>query len=200
MAEDEAREAQAEDEQKSSGPMISGKGWIIVALLVISEGILLGIPLWFSQSDSASETERLEGGVVREAASFNQYQVEFKDLTFTVMRSSQIATLSMNMGIVLGLTEEEREDPSVDPPSQEVMQAYVDAVGRMRPDILDELRSIINNMTYQQLTKPEGQAKIQNDIRLFVNRNLTHLTFKAGGAHRGKKRVEKVLLTQFVLQ
>jgi flagellar basal body-associated protein FliL len=203
MADEELRDGGGQEEKEgASGPMISSKGWLIVAALVLCEAVAFGIILWFERSDSKEETQQTRARETIAAAEVNKYRVRLDDLNYTINSPSQMATLSMAMDLILGQTEEERSDPQQEVPSPALMNEYVDVVAKLEPEIRDEIQTIVDNMSVQQMLKPEGKELIKTRIREYVNDRLENIIFQneGDGNERGKRRLNTVALSQFILQ
>lgn len=196
---DEALEQQGE-EQEPQGPAFSTKGWVILVTVVLIEAIVFTILFLYQRTDLKKEEQEAAEGVKQDAAFFRKYVVPLKSLDYTVMTASQMATLSMEMQIVLGKSEKEKESPNEEPPSDELMRAYMATVMAMEPDIRDELQRIIDNKTVQQLVQPDGKKSIKNDIKAFVNDRLDDVKFDEGYEEKGTQRVQEVMITRFLLQ
>lgn len=77
-----------------------------------------------------------------------------------------------------------------------VMQFYLQAsnqevaveIKNREPEVLDHVQRVIEAMTYEELTHPEGKAIIKSEIRKVVNRSLS------------KGRVKKVFLKKMILK
>ncbi len=201
MADEEMVEKSSEEEQSgSSGPMISTKGWIVVFTLVIGEAVFFFLLLHFRGTDEGGKKEVAGRSEVMEAKKVGSYKVSLADLNYSVMTTTQMATLSMNIDIILGRTEDERADPNAPLPDEPVMNAYVEAVKSLEPFIRDYMQSIVDNMTIQQLLKPEGKQIIKSKVRTYVNDRLRNLTFEEEDDERGGDRVTEVTISQFILQ
>ncbi|MBN1257349.1 MAG: flagellar basal body-associated FliL family protein [Planctomycetes bacterium] len=198
MAEEENVE-QASAAEAAQAPMFSSKGWIIVILIVVIEAVFFGILLFSRNTDPADSTITGAERKLQPANLLNKYTVAFEGLPFSIQSMTRTETLSMDIEIILGLTVEEQARANAQLPEPPVMEQYKLAVMSLKPHILDKLRNIINNMSTQQINKPEGEAIIKEDLRAYINERLRGLEFEGEEGKAGKERVIEVVITQIVM-
>jgi flagellar basal body-associated protein FliL len=201
MAADESAEEQ-QPEQSEQMPAISRKGWMIVIGVVVLEAVSFVLILFLSRTDSKQEkSEAAEMGARVDADFLNKYKISLQGLSYSVMTTSaNMATLAMKVDILLGMTDEEQNSPGGDVPNQEEMIKFQSAVRALEPDIRDYLQSIIDNMTIQQLLKPEGKDFIKQRVKTYVNDRLERVEFPDVREKWSRRRVTDVMITQFILQ
>jgi flagellar basal body-associated protein FliL len=187
---------------EESSPAISKKGWFIVVAVVVLEAVFFCVILFVGKTDAAKDGSGTgKKAVLEDAAYLNKYSIKYEGLNYSIMTtSSNMATLSMNLDIILGLTEDERDSDS-DKPSAEVMEAFKRAVEALEPDIKDFMQNVIDNMTIQRLQKPEGKESIKTQIKNYINGRLERISFgEAIPEEWSRSRVRFVRITQFILQ
>lgn len=199
MAADEVVEQEGKKEEPSS-PAISKKGWIIVIAVVVLEAVFFGLLLYLDKTDPKKNKSEAASIAQKVSSDFlNKYKVTYKDLNYSIMTTSaNMATLSMNMEIILGPTKDEIERSEY--PTDENMMKFRGAVVALEPDIMDFLQSIIGSMSIQQLLKPDGQEHIKQQVRSYVNERLEQLKFAEVGDEIDRRRITDVKITQFILQ
>ncbi|MCX7934947.1 MAG: flagellar basal body-associated FliL family protein [Planctomycetota bacterium] len=202
MAEDQPPTA-AKAEAVAAPPapsFLSGtRAWIILIAAVGVEAIFFSALLYLKDKQKAKTAPETAAGAVSEDAVYSHY-FAIKDLTYSIPTPpTGTATLTMEIGIRLGRTEEEKQKGE---DLTEAEWAQFDAAVRsLEPAIRDKLTSHIYQQTINELSSPNGREKIKDIVKDFVNGELEKMNIlKERKTPYAKRRVAAVLIPMYYLQ
>jgi len=180
-------------------PFLAGsRAWIILIAAVVIEAIFF-IALLYLKDRQRMKTSAPDAGAVSEEGDYSHY-FAIKDLTYSIPTPpTGTATLTMEIGIRLGRTEEEKQKGEN---LSEAEWAQFDAAVRsLEPAIRDKLNSHIYQQTINELNSPHGREKIKDVVKDFVNGELEKMNIlKERKTPYGKRRVAAVLIPMYYLQ
>lgn len=202
MPEDEAQEqTDAKEGEGGGGGFLGARAWLLVAL---AEGlIIVAIFVFMHVRDMDKKEEEQDDGEAKVGETFDyygMYNVALENLNYTIsMSTGNSMTLSMKLMVMLGRSEDERQN-SIDIPKED-WEKYQEAVKRMDPKVRDRLNQHIRQQSYSQLNSQSGQEKIKKLVKEYINGELRNIQFKElKKPDVEPERVTEVLIQDFYIQ
>lgn len=184
--------------KSDDGGMMSTRGWVIVISVVVLEALFFIVLIWFLSRRAPSD--RPETAVQRVTVEdIVRRSLVLEQLNYSKLSpGGTMQTLVMDLNIQMAPTEREREEGIR--LSEEDWTLVMQAVEKLKPEILNELVTYIDKQPISTLASPRGKEQIQNHVREFVNTRLRGVDLGLRTKNADSERVTRVLITRFFIQ